>query len=103
MTDPLDEHYGYLFDRVKLERYESAIERAVRPGDVVMDLGCGSGLLGLMALRAGAEKVLFVEEGAIIEVARRTVAESGFAERSSSSSTEFLSARSARTRRCHSL
>jgi protein arginine N-methyltransferase 1 len=34
-----------------------------------------------MALRAGAGKVLFVEEGAIIEVARRTVTEAGFADR----------------------
>jgi protein arginine N-methyltransferase 1 len=43
-----------------------------------MDLGCGSGLLGLMALRAGARRVLFVEEGSIIEIARRTVTEAGF-------------------------
>lgn len=85
MADPLDEHYGYLSDRLKVDRYRAAIERAVRPGHVVMDLGCGSGLLGLMALRAGAEKVLFVEEGAIIEVAQRTVVEAGFGDRA-----EFL-------------
>ena len=77
--NPLDEHYGYLADRVKLERYRSAIERLVKPGHVVMDLGCGSGVLGLMALRAGADKVVFVDEGAIIEVARQTIARSGFA------------------------
>ena len=66
---------------MKLERYQAAIERVVRPGQVVMDLGCGSGVLGLMALRAGARKVLFVDESAIIEVARQTVARAGFAER----------------------
>ena len=60
MLDPLDEHYGYLADPVKRERYRAAIEQAVRPGHIVMDLGCGSGLLGLMALRAGASQVLFV-------------------------------------------
>ncbi len=81
MSEPLGEHYGYLADRVKLERYQSAIERLVKPGHVVMDLGCGSGVLGLMALRAGARKVLFVDEGAIIEVARQTIARSGFADR----------------------
>jgi len=81
MPDTLDEHYGYLSDRVKVECYQAAIKRAVRPGQIVMDLGCGSGLLGLMALRAGAGKVLFVEQGAIIEVARRTINEAGFGTR----------------------
>ena len=81
MAKTLDEHYGYLSDRVKLAQYQAAIDRLVRPEHVVLDLGCGSGLLGLMALRAGAAKVLFVEEGAIIEVARQTVADAGFADK----------------------
>jgi protein arginine N-methyltransferase 1 len=81
MAKTLDEHYGYLSDRVKLEKYQVAIDRLVRPEHVVLDLGCGSGLLGLMALRAGARKVLFVEEGAIIEVARQTVTNAGFADK----------------------
>ena len=89
MAKTLDEHYGYLSDRVKLEQYQAAISRLVRPEHVVLDLGCGSGLLGLMALRAGAAKVLFVEEGAIIEVARHSVAEAGFADRA-----EFFQANS---------
>ena len=81
MAKTLDEHYGYLSDRVKLAQYQAAISRLVRPEHVVLDLGCGSGLLGLMALRAGAAKVLFVEEGAIIEVARQTVADADFADK----------------------
>ena len=81
MPKTLDEHYGYLSDTVKLERYQTAIARSVRPEHVVLDLGCGTGLLGLMALRAGARKVLFVEEGAIIEVARQAVTTAGFAEK----------------------
>lgn len=81
MSETLDEHYGYLADRVKLERYRAAIERLVQPGHVVMDLGCGSGVLGLMALRAGAGKVLFVDESSIIEVARQTIARAGLAGR----------------------
>jgi SAM-dependent methyltransferase len=79
MTNTLEEHYDYLADRVKLEQYRAAIDRLVRPEHVVLDLGCGTGLLGLMALRAGARKVLFVEESSVIEVARRTVTEAGFA------------------------
>ena len=81
MAKTLEEHYGYLSDRAKLAQYQAAIERLVRPEHVVMDLGCGTGLLGLMALRAGAQKVLFVEEGPIIEVARQTINDAGFADR----------------------
>jgi protein arginine N-methyltransferase 1 len=79
MAKTLEEHYSYLSDRVKLDSYTAAVEKLVRPGDIVLDLGCGTGLLGLMALRAGAGKVLFVEEGAVIEVARQTVADAGLA------------------------
>ena len=81
MSGPLDEHYCYLADRAKVERYKAAIERAVRPGQLVMDLGCGSGLLGLIALHSGAYKVLFLEKDPIIEVARRTVIDAGFGDR----------------------
>jgi protein arginine N-methyltransferase 1 len=89
MAKTLEEHYGYLSDRVKLEKYQAAVDRVVRPEHTVLDLGCGSGLLGLMALRAGAAKVLFVEEGAIIEVARQTVTDAGFADKA-----EFFQANS---------
>jgi protein arginine N-methyltransferase 1 len=89
MAKTLEEHFSYLADRVKLDQYQAAVEQLVRPGHVVLDLGCGTGLLGLMALRAGASKVLFVEEGAIIEVARKTVADAGFANKA-----EFFQANS---------
>ncbi len=79
MSDPLEEHFGYLSDKSKIRKFQAAIENAVSPGDIVVDLGCGSGILGLMALRAGAGKVFFVEEGAVIEMARRTVADAGYA------------------------
>jgi SAM-dependent methyltransferase len=81
MAKILDEHFGYLSDQVKVEQYRTALDQLVRPEHSVLDLGCGAGLLGLMALRAGARKVIFVEEGEIIEVARRTVAEAGFGDR----------------------
>jgi protein arginine N-methyltransferase 1 len=80
MVKSLEEHFGYLSDDVKIDQYQAAIDRLVRPEHVVLDLGCGTGLLGVMALRAGASKVYFVEEDEIIEVARQTVATAGFAE-----------------------
>ena len=81
MASALDEHFGYLVDSTKIERYQEAISRAVRPEHLVLDLGCGSGVLGLMALRAGARKVIFVEEGVILDAARETIYSAGFADR----------------------
>ena len=39
----------------------AALAGAVRPGDRVLDLGCGNGVLGLVAARAGASHVTFVD------------------------------------------
>ncbi len=35
----------------------AGVEQYVRPGDSVLDLGCGSGILGIAALRLGAKSV----------------------------------------------
>src|SRR5688572_9003974 len=79
----LSEHFGYLSDAVKLRRYGEAIAAVVREGDVVLDLGCGSGVLGVACLRAGARMVHFIDETPFIEVARRTLAKAGYTSRAS--------------------
>ena len=53
----LAEHVDMLEDRVRCRAYAIAIRKAVRPGAVVLDLGCGTGILGLLALKAGAKSV----------------------------------------------
>jgi hypothetical protein len=67
-----------VFDGVRNNAYQRAIEAAVGPDSVVVDLGAGLGLHGLMAARAGARKVYMVEPEAVLEVTRRIVADSGF-------------------------
>lgn len=77
----IDEHRQYLSDPNRLDAFSRAIQAVVRPGAVVLDLASGTGILGLMACRAGAARVYSVEVGGMIEVARGIAAENGYADR----------------------
>lgn len=71
-------HQTLLADRVRTLAYQGAIEAGVKPGDVVLDLGCGSGIFSLIAARSGCRKVYAVDRsGAMIEQARETARRNG--------------------------
>ena len=80
-SSELLEHAGYFRDVHKLRAYERALADVVRPGDVVVDLGAGTGLLGLMAARAGAARVYMVDRGPILGLASEIAARNGLADR----------------------
>ena len=77
----LEEHLGYLADPVRHARLRAAIAALVRPGDRVVDLGCGSGVLGLLCLQHGAGFVDAIDQTAMLEVARKTFRRTGHADR----------------------
>ena len=81
MSLVLDEHRQYLADDTRVAAFRQAIEEVVGPGDVVLDLGAGTGILGLMACRAGAKRVYAVDEGPIIGLARDIAAANGLQDR----------------------
>ncbi|MBI4936432.1 MAG: methyltransferase domain-containing protein [Actinobacteria bacterium] len=74
----LAEHEEMLSDSVRVAAYHRGIQRNVQPGDVVVDLGTGTGLLAFMASRAGAKRVYAVEHSEFIEVAREIARHNGF-------------------------
>src|SRR4030067_402019 len=57
----VDEHRQYLADDARISAYRRAIHEVVHPGDVVVDLGAGTGILGLLACEAGAKRVFFTD------------------------------------------
>jgi precorrin-6B methylase 2 len=79
-ADPV-EHARMLHDDRRTRDYMKALERAVRPGDVVLDIGTGSGVLAVAAARAGARHVYAVEASDIAAVAARVFAANGVEDR----------------------
>jgi len=77
---PLSYHARLLGDVHRVDAYERAIRRLVRPGDVVLDLGCGTGILAMLAARRGA-RVHAVESMAVAGLAEELVARNGLADR----------------------
>ena len=72
-------HIPMINDEERNLAYERAVKRAVKPGDIVLEVGTGSGLVAMMAARAGAKLVVTCEAVPILaEVAKETVARNGF-------------------------
>ncbi|WP_165322601.1 50S ribosomal protein L11 methyltransferase [Rhizorhabdus phycosphaerae] len=54
-------HWGLVRDSKRNQAYEAALRRVVGPDSLVLDIGAGTGLLSLLALRAGAGRVVACE------------------------------------------
>ncbi|HEX6369930.1 MAG TPA: 50S ribosomal protein L11 methyltransferase [Longimicrobium sp.] len=74
-------HTRMLNDQPRTQRFLSAIAEVVRPGDVVVDLGTGTGILAMAAARAGARKVYAIEAGPVGPIARKLFAANGLDDR----------------------
>jgi len=75
-------HDLMLNDRLRMAAYRQAIFEAVEPGDVVLDLGTGTGILSQWALEAGARRVFGIDLSApILEQAVARIRSAGLAER----------------------
>lgn len=63
------EHVRMLDDRVRTDAFLRAVRETVRPGDVVVDLGTGTGMLAIAAALAGARHVYAIEATGIANAA----------------------------------
>jgi protein arginine N-methyltransferase 1 len=73
--------YGKMLAGTRLQAYVAALRRAVKPGSVVLDLGCGPGVFALLACQLGARRVYAVEPDNVIQLAREAAQANGFADR----------------------
>jgi hypothetical protein len=74
-------HIEMLDDRLRTTSFLTAIREVVRPGDVVVDVGTGTGVLAIAAAKAGARRVYAVEETSIGESAKAMFLANGVGDR----------------------
>ena len=81
MYAEIEVHRTMICDRVRTEAFRRAIDAVVRPGDIVLDVGAGSGILSIFAAKAGAARVYAVERTTVAVLAEGLAAANGVAER----------------------
>jgi predicted RNA methylase len=79
--DDIAEQAWLLLDSVRVSAYARAIRETVTPDDVVVDVGTGSGVLAVLAAKAGARKVYAIERGGVADLAQRVFRDNGVSDR----------------------
>src|SRR6188474_876833 len=78
--DDVGNHANMLLDVDRVAAFARAIAEVVRPGDVVVDVGAGTGILAILAAKAGARRVFAVERGPLSTLIAGAAADSGVAD-----------------------
>lgn len=73
-------HRLMIGDHARTDAYRRGLEALVKPGMRVLDVGTGTGILAMIAARAGAQ-VTAVDESGILELAQRLVDSNGLSDR----------------------
>jgi protein arginine N-methyltransferase 3 len=74
-----DIHEQMLKDTIRTDAYRDFIylNKPLFQGKTVMDVGCGTGILSMFAARAGAKRVIAIDNSTVIQKARKNAAENG--------------------------
>jgi type III protein arginine methyltransferase len=74
-----DWHFDIVRDKPRNAAFEAALLRAIKPESRILDIGSGTGLLAMIAARAGAEHVFTCEMNPVVaDASSRIVAANGF-------------------------
>ena len=77
----LDQQRWMVSDEPRTSAFAHAIAEVVKPGDVVIDVGAGTGVLSILAARAGARRVIAVERSGMAPLARELIEHNGAQDR----------------------
>ncbi|TAQ89290.1 hypothetical protein B7494_g2365 [Chlorociboria aeruginascens] len=78
-----DIHETMLKDTVRTDAYRDFIynNKSLFAGKTVLDVGCGTGILSMFCIKAGAARVIAVDNSSIIDKARENVFNNGLADK----------------------
>ncbi len=76
--DDFKQHATMLRDTARTLAFQRGIEDVVKPGMVVLDFGCGTGILSFFAERAGADRIYAVDRASILRSAEALAKKNGF-------------------------
>ncbi len=68
-------HEKMLGDQARVDAYHKAIRKHIAEGDVVVDLGTGTGILSLFAAQQNPKRIYAIDHGDIIELAKHVAEE----------------------------
>jgi type III protein arginine methyltransferase len=74
--EEFDYHYRMLSDSARVMAYRRAIEQAIAPGQHAIEVGTGTGILAVLAAKAGA-RVTAIERFSVLGIARAVARQSG--------------------------
>ncbi|MBS9524255.1 50S ribosomal protein L11 methyltransferase [Litoribacter alkaliphilus] len=69
--EKIDQHERMLADSTRMDIYFRAINKYVREGDIVVDLGTGTGILAFFASQCKAKKIYAIDHGNVINYAKK--------------------------------
>ncbi len=73
----LELHRTMIGDDRRTQAFAEAISEVVKPGDVVLDIGTGTGVLAMLCAKAGAKRVYAVDQAAVAQSAANLVKANG--------------------------
>jgi type I protein arginine methyltransferase len=77
----LNDFGSMIADRARLAAHAAALAQVVTPASVVLDIGAGTGIMSLLACKAGARRVYAVEPSAAVSILADCARDNGFADR----------------------
>ncbi len=75
-------HFGHMvLNQPRVEAYLAAMQKLIKPGDLVLEIGAGPGVFAMLAARMGARQVIAVECNPSIRLAKRLVQQNDMQDR----------------------